>query len=84
AEVTTRFELDRAKRILKREHHYQLRSAEALQEHRSSQTIRWFPPRELSTLLEKIGFTVDNAVAEFDEDLQVDDDAQIITVMARA
>jgi SAM-dependent methyltransferase len=85
AGVETRHRLDRKARVLDREHRYRLfhpdGSLEA--EHASRQTLRWFTARQLRGLLAKAGFEPLHAVADFDPELPVDDDAQIITVVAR-
>ncbi len=85
AAVHTRHRLDRKRRVLDREHRYQLRRADGTvaTEHLSRQTLRWFTPRQLRTLLAKSGFEAVHAVADFDPELPVDDDAQIVTVVAR-
>ena len=86
AGVETRHRLDRKGRVLDREHRYRLfgpdGSVEA--EHLSHQTLRWFTARQLRGLLAKAGFEPLHAVADFDPELPVDEDAQIITVVARA
>lgn len=86
AGVETRHHLDRKARVLDREHRYRLfrpdGSLEA--EHASRQTLRWFTARQLRGLLAKAGFEPLHAVADFDPELPVDDDAQIITVVARS
>ncbi len=79
ASVETRFRIDRKTRVLHREHHYRLED----QEHFSEQTVRWFTPRHLQRLLAEAGFEVENAVADFDEELPVDEHSQIITIVAR-
>lgn len=83
ASVHTRHRLDRKARILTREHLYRLGDGEGALEHRSSQTLRWFTPGQLRGLLAKTGFTPLHAVADFDPEMPVDDDAQIVTVVAR-
>ncbi|MDB6079655.1 MAG: SAM-dependent methyltransferase [Akkermansiaceae bacterium] len=83
ASLRTRHRLDRKQRILFREHHYTLEGQEGVQEHRSEQTVRWFTPRQLSGMLMKTGFEVLNAMADFDPELPVDDDSQIVTLLAR-
>jgi len=84
ARLETRHRLDRAARVLDREHHYTLERDRERLEHRSRQRIRWFTPEQLHAALGAAGFTPETAVAEFDEDLPVDPEAQIITVVARA
>lgn len=83
ASVHTRHTLDRKGRILHREHRYQLTGPDGTLEHVSRQSIRWFSPRQLSRLLTDTGFAVENAVADFDDELPVDEDSQIITIVAR-
>jgi SAM-dependent methyltransferase len=83
AALRTRHRLDRKQRILFREHHYTLHSEEGVQEHFSEQTVRWFTPRQLSAMLTKAGFEVLNAMADFEPELPVDDDSQIVTLVAR-
>ena len=85
AAVHTRHHLDRRNRVLQREHRYELLSADDSieAEHLSSQTLRWFTPRQLRGLLEKSGFEAVHALADFDPELPVDDEAQIVTVVAR-
>ncbi|WP_193211039.1 methyltransferase domain-containing protein [Luteolibacter marinus] len=84
AAVETRHRLDRKSRILDREHRYSLFDAGGglLDEHTSRQTLRWFTPRQLRGLLAKAGFKPLHAVADFDAEIPVDDEAQIITVVA--
>lgn len=81
--VHTRHTIDRDGQILQREHRYQLHESGAVCEHLSRQTLRWFDPVQLHRLLTDAGFEPELAVADFDEDLAVDDDAQILTVVAR-
>ncbi len=83
AGVETRHRLDRRRRILFREHLYRLHDGEKPLEHRSRQTLRWFTPRQLRGMLAKAGFTPLHAMADFDEEIPVDDEAQIVTVVAR-
>jgi SAM-dependent methyltransferase len=85
AAVHTRHQLDRKNRVLQREHRYELLKADGSieAEHLSSQTLRWFTPRQLRGLLEKAGFEAVHALADFDPELPVDDEAQIVTVVAR-
>lgn len=83
ASLATRHRLDRKKRILEREHHYRLAGGDAVEEHRSRQVIHWFTPRTLRKLLVQAGFEVEAAVAEFDQEIPVTDEAQIITLVAR-
>jgi SAM-dependent methyltransferase len=85
ASVETRHRLDRKARILTREHRYRLHRPDgALEaEHESTQTLRWFTARQLRGLLAKAGFEPLHAVADFDPEIPVDDEAQIITVIAR-
>jgi SAM-dependent methyltransferase len=85
AAVHTRHRLDRKNRVLNREHRYELLNADgtAETEHLSSQTLRWFTPRQLRGLLEKSGFEAVHALADFDPEMPVDDEAQIVTVVAR-
>ncbi|MBB5351234.1 SAM-dependent methyltransferase [Haloferula luteola] len=84
ASVHTRHQIDRKARILRREHHYSLTDPTGTQEHFSEQTVRWFTPRQLQRLLTDAGFSVENAVADFDEELPVDEDSQILTLVARS
>ncbi|RYD40959.1 MAG: methyltransferase domain-containing protein, partial [Verrucomicrobiaceae bacterium] len=86
AAVHTRHKLDRKNRVLTREHRYELLNAEGSveSEHLSTQTLRWFTPRQLRGMLEKAGFEAVHALADFDPELPVDDEAQIVTVVARA
>ena len=85
ASVETRHRLDRKARILTREHRYRLHRPDGTleAEHESTQTLRWFTARQLRGLLAKAGFEPLHAVADFDPELPVDDEAQIITVVAR-
>lgn len=85
AAVETRHQLDRKSRILAREHRYRLLGADGSleAEHTSAQTLRWFTARQLRGLLAKAGFEPLHAVADFDAEIPVDDEAQIITVVAR-
>lgn len=85
AAVETRHRLDRKARILTREHRYRLFRADGSEEasHESTQTLRWFTARQLRGLIQKAGFEPLHAVADFDPELPVDEEAQIITVVAR-
>jgi SAM-dependent methyltransferase len=85
AVVHTRHRIDRRGRVLMREHRYELRDAggAVLSSHPSTQTLRWFSPRRLRALLERSGFLPVHALADFDPELPVDEDAQIVTVVAR-
>lgn len=84
ASVETRHRLDRKARVLEREHRYRLFRADGglEAEHASRQTLRWFTARQLRGLLAKAGFEPLHAVADFDPEIPVDEDAQIITVVA--
>lgn len=82
ARLETRHRLDRKKRVLEREHHYRLVDGDAVEEHHSRQLIHWFTPRTLRNLLKRAGFEVAAAVAEFDQETPVTDEAQIITLVA--
>jgi len=72
--------------VLTREHRYELLNAtgEIEADHLSTQTLRWFTPRQLRGMLEKSGFEAVHALADFDPEMPVDDEAQIVTVVARA
>jgi len=83
ASLKTRHRLDRKQRILFREHHYRVEKDGVVQEHFSEQTVRWFTPRQLSGLMLKAGFEVLHAMAEFDPEEPVNDDSQIVTLVAR-
>lgn len=83
ATLETRHRIDRGQQTLHREHHYRLEKDGTVREHRSEQTIRWFEPRQLAGILERTGFRIERAVADFDESLPVTEDAQIITLVAR-
>ena len=83
ATLITRHQLDREAQLLHRQHHYRVEQDTKVREHRSEQTVRWFEPKQLVRLLEDTGFTIDRALADFDESLPVTDDAQIITILAR-
>lgn len=84
ARVETRHRLERKPRLLHREHRYSRVTPDGCiaASHESQQTIRWFGDMELVKLLEKTGFTITNAFAEFDPTLPADG-AQILTVIAR-
>jgi SAM-dependent methyltransferase len=85
ASVQTRHHLDRKARILERQHRYLLHAADGTLEakHESEQTIRWFTARQLRGLLAKAGFEPIHAIADFDPEVPVDEEAQVITVVAR-
>lgn len=83
ASVDTRHRIDRAAQRLHREHHYRLVDGETTHEHRSEQTVRWFDAVQLHRLITDAGLEPESAVADFDEELPVDDEAQIITAIAR-
>lgn len=83
ASLQTRHRLDLEQQLLHREHHYRVEQNGTIREHRSTQTIRWFEPKELAQLLADTGFRIDRALADFDESLPVTEDAQIITLVAR-
>lgn len=85
ATVQTRHHLDRKARILVREHRYRLLASDGSieTEHTSEQTIHWFTAGGLRGLLAKTGFHPVHALADFDPELPVDDEAQIITLVAR-
>jgi SAM-dependent methyltransferase len=86
ASVETRHRLDRKARVLDREHRYRLHQPDGTleAEHTSTQTLRWFTARQLRGLLSKAGFEPLHAVADFDPEIPVDDEAQVITVVARS
>ncbi|QJE94972.1 class I SAM-dependent methyltransferase [Luteolibacter luteus] len=85
ATLETRHGLDRKARILTREHRYRLHGADGSleAEHESQQTIRWFTARQLRGMLAKAGLEPIHAIADFDPEQPVDEEAQIITVVAR-
>lgn len=83
ASLETRFSIELEAQTLHREHHYRLLDDGKVHEHFSKQSVRWFTPLQLHTILTSTGFIVENAVADFDEKLPVDEDSQIITIMAR-
>jgi SAM-dependent methyltransferase len=85
ASVRTRHRLDRKARVMEREHRYTLQGADGTveAEHESKQVIRWFTARQLRGLLAKAGFEPLHAIADFDPGLPVDEDSQIITVVAK-
>lgn len=85
ATVETRHRLNRKARILEREHRYRLFLADGglVKEHESTQTLRWFTARQIAKMLGKAGFQPLHAVADFDPEMPVNEDAQIITVVAR-
>ena len=86
ATIETRHLLHRKERILQREHRYRILLADGSigVEHLSHQTLRWFTARQLRGMLAKAGFEPLHAIADFDPDLPVDEEAQIITVVAQA
>lgn len=83
ASIQTRHHIDRKKRILKREHHYHLTDGDDTREHHSEQSIRWFTAHQLAKLIADVGFIVETAVADFDDQHPVDENSQIITLVAR-
>jgi SAM-dependent methyltransferase len=83
ASIHTRHQIDRDAQVLKREHHYQLKDGEQLQEHFSEQAIRWLTAPQLAKLMADAGFVVESAMADFDDQQPVDEDSQIITLIAR-
>lgn len=84
ARVETRHTLERKQRLLHREHRYSRVTPDGCiaASHESRQTIRWFGDFEIVKLLEKTGFTITNAFAEFDPSCPAED-AQILTIIAR-
>ena len=83
ASIQTRHQIDRKKRELTREHHYRLSDGENIREHHSKQSIRWFTAHQFAKLIADTGFIAETAVADFDEQLPVDENSQIITLVAR-
>lgn len=85
AVIDTRHRLNRKERILEREHRYRLLQPDGsiAAEHISQQTLRWFTARLLHGLLMKAGFEPLHALADFDPEVPVDEEAQIITVVAQ-
>jgi SAM-dependent methyltransferase len=85
AVIDTRHKLNRKERILEREHRYRLLKPDGgvEAEHVSRQTLRWFTARQLHGMLMKAGFEPLHAVADFDPEIPVDEEAQIIAVVAR-
>jgi SAM-dependent methyltransferase len=85
AVIETKHRLNRKERILDREHRYRLLDADGgiEMEHVSQQTLRWFTARQLQGLLAKAKFEPLHALADFDPEIPVDEEAQIITVVAR-
>ncbi len=84
ATVRTRHRLDRKARILTREHRYLLSGPDGApeEEHESEQVIRWFTARQLRGMLAKAGFEPLHAVADFDPACPVEEDSQVLTVVA--
>jgi SAM-dependent methyltransferase len=85
AVIDTRHQLNRKNRILDREHRYRLLEPDGsiAAEHISRQTLRWFTARQLRGMLGKANFEPIHAIADFDPEVPVDDEAQVITVVAR-
>ncbi|MCW1915084.1 class I SAM-dependent methyltransferase [Luteolibacter sp. GHJ8] len=85
AVIDTRHRLNRKERILEREHRYRLLASDGSveTEHVSQQTLRWFTARQLHGLLMKAGFEPLHALADFDPEVPVNEEAQIITVVAQ-
>lgn len=65
AMLETRHRLDEEKRLLHREHRYTL-EGDPPRVHYSRQTIRWFDDGELEECLERAGFRITSAFADFD------------------
>lgn len=84
ATLHTRHTIDRKNRILYRDHHYRLFDGGEVTEHHSQQTVRWFTARQMAKMLKNANFEVLNAMADFDEDMPVDEDSQIMTIIAKA
>ena len=85
ATLETRHRLQRKERILTREHRYRIlgKDGSIETEHISTQTLRWFTARQLHGMLTKAGFEPLHAIADFDPELPVDEEAQIISVVAK-
>jgi SAM-dependent methyltransferase len=84
AELSTRHALDRKQRVIRREHHYRLKAADgAVREHFCEQEVRWFTARQLRGMLEKCGLEPLTGFAEFDPGTPIDEESQILTVLAR-
>ncbi len=85
AVLDTRHRLNRKERVLQREHRYRLLKQDGSieSEHVSQQTLRWFTARQLQGLLAKAKFEPLHALADFDPEAPVDEESQIITVVAR-
>jgi hypothetical protein len=88
ATLESRHRIERAGRILVREHRYSLfepgESAAPAATHTSTHRLRWFEPGELESLLAETGFDVTGRIAEFDTEESVGEDTQILTVHASA
>lgn len=88
AVLETRHYLERAKRLLHREHRHAILTpgGDVLREHISQQTVRWFTPRELHGLLVEAGFGHFEAIGEFEDPWRFPDgrdEPQILTVTCR-
>lgn len=69
--LETRHRLDRARRVLEREHCYSL-SGDPPVTHRSRQTLCWFEHEEVVVLLNACGFRVDRFFVDFAPETSVD------------
>jgi SAM-dependent methyltransferase len=68
AALETRHTLDDRQRLVHREHRYSV-AGDPPRIHHSRQTIRWFDDGELTAILDRAGFRVTTAFADFDRTL---------------
>ncbi|PID80181.1 hypothetical protein CSB20_07980 [bacterium DOLZORAL124_64_63] len=85
AQCHTKFHIRRMAQELVRDHRYELRDVDGglLEKSTSTHRLTWFWPRELKELLAASGFQVERVTGDFSTDGTLDEDSQIITIVAK-
>lgn len=80
----TRMTINRIGQRLHREHHYRLFDSDdrLLEEHTSEQDLHWFWEKEMRLMLEKVGFSVDRVIHDFDPTVQDETAPHVMTFLS--
>ena len=85
ARCHTRFEIKRLSQELRREHRYEIVSAQnkVLNTSASTHHLTWYFPREMTKLLIESNFTIQQIIGDFEPNHACDDNSQIVTIIAK-
>ncbi|MGJ8678158.1 MAG: class I SAM-dependent DNA methyltransferase [Akkermansiaceae bacterium] len=84
AKCHTKFKIQRLSQQLTRYHRYKIVSSQGkiLEKSESTHELTWFWPRELTMHLETAGFEIQQTIGDFDPEVELDENSQILTVVA--